>query len=66
MMIGPREALDRISARIKAALTSTDIDDIHALLREMELIARDAGGRGELARRRLRGLVDRTRQPQSR
>ena len=51
--MGPREALEQISAMIKVAVASNDIAAIHALLREMQGVTERAIGSGTLRRARL-------------
>jgi hypothetical protein len=51
--MGPREALEQISAMIKVALASNDIAAIHALLREMQGVTGRAIGSGTLRRAKL-------------
>lgn len=51
--MGPREALEQISAMIKVAVTSNDIAAIHALLREMQAVTERAIGSGTLRRAKL-------------
>ena len=51
--MGPREALEQISAMIKVAVTSNDIAAIHALLREMQGVTERAIGSGTLRRAKL-------------
>jgi hypothetical protein len=51
--MGPREALERLRILIKDALTTSDIEAAHKLLREMNLITEQAIGRGRLRRGRL-------------
>jgi hypothetical protein len=51
--MGPREALEQISAMIKAAAASDDIAAIQALLREMQAVTERAIGSGTLRRARL-------------
>ena len=51
--MGPREALEQISAMIKVAVVSNDIAAIHALLREMQAVTERAIGSGTLRRARL-------------
>jgi hypothetical protein len=59
-MMGPREALDRISAMIKAGLASDDIGEIHALLQDMQLIAQKAISQRGLRRGRVLSLTNRS------
>ena len=51
--MGPREALEQISAIIKVAVASNDIVAIHALLREMQGVTERAIGSGTLRRAKL-------------
>jgi hypothetical protein len=51
--MGPREALEQISAMIKIAAASNDIAAIHALLRDMQAVTKRAIGSGTLRRARL-------------
>jgi hypothetical protein len=51
--MGPREALEQISAMIKVAVTLNDLKAIHALLREMQGVTERAIGPGTLRRGRL-------------
>ena len=51
--MGPREALEHISALIRDALTTADIEAAHRLLREMNEITDEAIGRGRVRRGRL-------------
>jgi hypothetical protein len=51
--MGPREALEQISAMIKAAVASNDVAAIHALLREMQGVTERAIGSGTLRRAKL-------------
>ena len=51
--MGPREALEQISALIKVAVASDDIASIHALLREMQAVTERAIGSGTLRRAKL-------------
>jgi hypothetical protein len=54
--MGPREALEQISAMIKVAVASNDIAAIHALLREMQAVTERAIGAGTLRRAKLAGM----------
>ena len=56
--MGPREALEQISAMIKVAMASNDIAGIHALLREMQTVTERAIGSGTLRRARLARMAD--------
>lgn len=58
--MGPREALDHITADIKAALASDDVGAIHALLRDMQQTAQKAIGNRGLRRGRLLSLTNRS------
>jgi hypothetical protein len=58
--MGPREALDHIAAKIKAALACDDVGEIHALLRDMQLTAQKAIGKRGLRRGRLLSLTNRS------
>jgi hypothetical protein len=51
--MGPRQALEQISAMIKLALASDDPVAIHALLREMQTVTERAIGSGTLRRAKL-------------
>jgi hypothetical protein len=51
--MGPREALEQISAIIKVAVASDDIVTVHALLREMQGVTEGAIGSGTLRRAKL-------------
>jgi len=51
--MGPGEALEQISATIGVALASNDLQDVHALLREMRAVASGAIGSGTLRHARL-------------
>jgi predicted dinucleotide-binding enzyme len=51
--MGPREALEQISALIKVAVASNDIAAIHALLRDMQTVTERAIGAGTLRRAKL-------------
>jgi hypothetical protein len=51
--MGPREALEQISALIKVAAASNDIAAIHALLRDMQIVTERAIGAGTLRRAKL-------------
>jgi stage V sporulation protein SpoVS len=51
--MGPREALEQISALIKVAAASNDIAAIHALLRDMQTVTERAIGAGTLRRAKL-------------
>jgi hypothetical protein len=51
--MGPREALEQISAMIKVAVASNDIAAIHALLHEMQGVTERAIGSGTLRRAKL-------------
>ena len=51
--MGPREALEQISAMIKVAVASNDIAAIHALLRAMQGVTERAIGSGTLRRAKL-------------
>jgi predicted dinucleotide-binding enzyme len=51
--MGPREALEQISAMIKVAVASDDLQAIHALLREMQGVTERAIGSGTLRRAKL-------------
>jgi hypothetical protein len=51
--MGPREALEQISAMIKVAVASNDIASIHALLRDMQAVTERAIGSGTLRRAKL-------------
>jgi hypothetical protein len=51
--MGPREALEQISAMIKVAVALNDVAGIHALLREMQAVTERAIGSGTLRRARL-------------
>jgi hypothetical protein len=51
--MGPREALEQISAMIKAARGLDDVVAIHALLREMQAVTERAIGSGTLRRAKL-------------
>ena len=51
--MGPREALEQISAMIKVAVASNDLHAIHALLREMQGVTERAIGSGTLRRAKL-------------
>jgi hypothetical protein len=59
-MMGPREALDRISTMIKAGLASGDIGEIQALLQDMQLIAQKAISQRGLRRGRVLSLTNRS------
>jgi hypothetical protein len=58
--MGPREALDIISALIKAGLASNDLSEVHALLRDMQRTAQTAISQRGLRRRRLLTLTNRS------
>jgi hypothetical protein len=58
--MGPREALDIISALIKAGLASNDIGEVHALLRDMQQTAQTAISQRGLRRRQLLSIANRT------
>jgi hypothetical protein len=51
--MGPREALEQISAMIKVAVVSDDLQAIRALLREMQGVTEHAIGSGTLRRAKL-------------
>jgi hypothetical protein len=51
--MGPREALEQISAMIKVAAASDDLQAIRALLREMQGVTERAIGSGTLRRAKL-------------
>jgi hypothetical protein len=51
--MGPREALEQISAMIKVAVASNDIAAIHALLRDMQAVSERAIGSRALRRAEL-------------
>ena len=51
--MGPREALEQISAMIKVAVASNDVAAIHTLLREMQEVTERAIGSGTLRRAKL-------------
>jgi hypothetical protein len=51
--MGPREALEQISAMIKVAVAADDIASIHALLRDMQAVTERAIGSGTLRRAKL-------------
>ena len=51
--MGPREALEQISAMIKVAVASNDIAAVHALLRDMQTVTERAIGSGTLRRAKL-------------
>ncbi|MEA2948006.1 MAG: hypothetical protein QOI40_3336 [Alphaproteobacteria bacterium] len=51
--MGPREALEQISALIKVAAASNDIAAIHVLLRDMQTVTERAIGAGTLRRAKL-------------
>ena len=56
--MGPREALEQISAMIKLAIASNDIAGIHALLREMQAVTERSIGSGTLRRARLARMAN--------
>jgi len=58
--MGPREALDIISGLIKAGLASSDLGEIHALLRDMQRTAQTATSQRGLRRGRLLTLSNRS------
>ena len=51
--MGPREALEQISATIKVAMESNDLLAVQSLLRDMQAITERAIGAGTLRRGRL-------------
>jgi predicted dinucleotide-binding enzyme len=51
--MGPREALEQISAMIRVALASNDIAAVHALLRDMQTVTERAISFGTLRRAKL-------------
>jgi hypothetical protein len=51
--MGPREALEQISAMIKTAIALNDVVAIHALLHEMQSVTERAIGSGTLRRAKL-------------
>jgi len=65
-MMGPREALDRISTMIKAGLACDDIGQIHALLGDMKLTVEQAISPRGLRRGRLLSLTNRSLSSQGR
>lgn len=53
LVMGPREALEQISAMIKTAVETNDLQAVQALLREMQAVTERAIGAGTLRRARL-------------
>lgn len=51
--MGPREALEQMTAMINEASASNDLAEVHLLLRQMQSIASKAIGTGTLRRAKL-------------
>jgi hypothetical protein len=62
--MGPREALEQISAMIRAAAETNDLQAVQALLREMQGVTERAIGSGTLRRARLTRVAQSAGQPQ--
>jgi hypothetical protein len=58
--MGPREALERVSTLIRAGLASHEVEQIHALLQQMQMTAEKGLGEREVRWARVFTLSSRT------